>query len=341
EKQALLESHAQLLEAQIESQNQVLQRRIEHEQLLSAMAEQIRSSLELPEILNTIVSQLRQVLKCERVNIWQFINDDWDAQVIAESSLSDCSLIGVQLQNPCFKAGYAELYHQGRIRVVSDVYRANLAPAHLEMLERIHTRAKIIVPILFDDKLWGLLNVSEGKSTRTWEPDEIEFVSMLTGHVGLALQQAHTYQQLQRELRERQESEAILQHLLAGTATATGPSFFPALVQHLAEALKVSCVLVAELRDQQFQTLAVWQDGQLQANFSYTLSEPCLHRLHEQSCFCLNQGLFPENLGGMQLTTCLGARLENHEGKLIGIIRILDVRPLDNPLLQEILKSFA
>lgn len=358
EKQALLESHAQLLEAQLASQNQVLQRRIEQEQLMSAMAEYIRSSQGLSEILNTIVSQLRQVLKCERVNIWQFMNEDWDAQVIAESSLSGRSLMGVQLQNPCFKTEYAELYYQGRIRVVSDIYSANLAQPYIEMLEGINTRAQIIVPILFHDKLWGLLNVSEGGSTRTWQPDEIEFVSMFTGHVGLALEQAHTHEQLQQELRERQESEAILQHLLAGTSAATGPSFFPALVQHLAEALKVSCVLVAELREgtQQFETLAVWQDGQLHPNFSYNISEPCLHQLQEGVCSCLQQGVLPESLGdslGNSLgeiqstpacgvgTRCLGVMLENHEGKLIGTLRILDVRPLDNPLIQEILKCFA
>lgn len=343
ERQILLENHTQTLEHQIASQNQVLQRRIEQEKLVSMMTTQIQSSLNLSKLLDTIVRELRHILNCERVNIWQFINTNWDAKVIAESSFSDFSLLGFELKNSCFKEKYADLYRQGRIRIVSDVYNANLAPEHLKMLEEIHTRSKIVVPILLEEQLWGLLNVSEGQFPRSWKPDEVEFVTILTSHVSLALQQIKIHEQLQTELEERQESEAILQHLIAGTSATTGPSFFPALVQHIAEALNVACVMLVEIQDQRFQTLAVWQDGQLRPNFSYDLQTPCTEGLEDRHCHCLDwpQGLLPGTLGQISPESCLGVTLENHDGQTIGILRILDSRRLDNPRIKDLLKPFA
>jgi PAS domain S-box-containing protein len=249
----------------------------------------------------------------------------------------------LEIENRCFKQEYAALYLQEKIRVIPDIYQSNLSPDYIQILEGIHTRSKIIAPILLDGQLWGLLNVCEGQFPRQWQSDEIEFVTILSNHISLALQQVKIHEQLQKELHERQESEAILQHIIAGTSATTGPSFFPALVQHIAEALNVACVMVVENQPAQFQTLAVWQDGQLQPNFAYDLSTPCMEGLQERNCHCLNweQGLLPGSLGPVPQESCLGVTLENHAGEVIGILRILDARPLNSPRIKELLKPFA
>ena len=161
--------------------------------------------------------------------------------------------------------------------------------------------------------------------------------------MSLALQQVKIQEQLQKELLERQESEAILQHLIAGTSATTGPSFFPALVQHIAEALNVACVMLIEIQGHQFQTLAVWQEGKLHPNFAYNINTPCTQGLQERSCYCLDgdSDLLRTKTDPKLAQTCLGVTLENHTGEVIGMLRILDARPLNTPRIKELLKPFA
>ena len=88
-----------------------------------------------------------------------------------------------------------------------------------------------------------------------------------------------------------QESEAILQHLIAGTSAPIGPSFFPALVKHIAEALNVACVMLIEIKGERFQTLAIWQDGQLRPNFACNRGSSCFQGVQKPYCSCLNVDL--------------------------------------------------
>ncbi|MEM9772663.1 MAG: PAS domain S-box protein, partial [Cyanobacteria bacterium P01_D01_bin.73] len=71
--------------------------------------------------------------------------------------------------------------------------------------------AKILVPLLCGDTLWGLLNVSESDFSRNWTPEDVEFLKALSVQLAIAIQQATTHQQLQDELKERQLAEMSLQ----------------------------------------------------------------------------------------------------------------------------------
>ncbi|MDF0553338.1 PAS domain S-box protein [Kamptonema sp. UHCC 0994] len=203
EKVQLLEN---LLEQEVETRTIALKAKAGREKLVADVATQIRSSLSLQTILDTTVEQIRQVLGCDRVNIWQF-EADWETIVVAESTDSPLSLLGERINDTCFKQQEAEIYRQGRIRVVPDIFTTEMSDCHRQMLIRLQTRAKIIVPLLRSDELWGLLNVSESQYAREWLPEEVELLQALAVHLAIALQQATTHQQLQEELSTRQRIE--------------------------------------------------------------------------------------------------------------------------------------
>ena len=209
EKVQLLETRTAALEQQIEVRTIALKSQAEREQLVAVIATQIRSSLSLQTILETTVTQVRQLLGCDRVNIWQF-EADWQTIVVAESTDSTLSLVGERINDACLKQDQTELYRQGRTRIVSDIYTTAMADCHREMLIRLQTRAKVLVPLLCGDKLWGLLNVTESQHARHWQPEEIELLQALSVQLAIALQQATTHQKLQLELVERQQVEARL-----------------------------------------------------------------------------------------------------------------------------------
>ncbi|WP_083811331.1 PAS domain S-box protein, partial [Kamptonema sp. PCC 6506] len=198
-----------LLEQQVEARTAALNAKVQREKLVAALAAQIRSSLSLQTILDTTVEQVRQVLGCDRVNIWQF-EADWQTIAVAESTDSSLSLLGERIDDTCFKQEQAEIYRQGHFRVVTDTSTTEMSDCHRELLIRLQTRAKIIVPLLCGDKLWGLLNASESQHPREWQPEEVKLLQALSLHLAIALQQATTHQKLQEELRERQQAEAYL-----------------------------------------------------------------------------------------------------------------------------------
>ena len=209
EKVALLESRTVELEREVEARTLVLKTKAEQERLLTKLATQIRSSLSLQTILETTAQQVRQVLGCDRVNIWQFV-DDWQALVVAESTDSALSLMGEHIDNCCFKEDINEIYCLGHISVVTDIHQTEMSDCHRKMLANLQIRSKIWVPLSCGDKLWGFLNAAESQYSRSWKSEEVELLQALSEQLAIALQQATTHHQLQEELKERQQVEARL-----------------------------------------------------------------------------------------------------------------------------------
>ena len=209
EKVALLANRNLEIEQQVETRTAALNTKVQREKLLADLATQIRSSLSLQTILDTTVQQVRQVLGCDRVNIWRF-EADREIIVVAESTDSSLSLLGQRVNDTCFKQDNPEIYRQGQVRVVPDISTANISEYHRQMLIRLQTQAKIVVPLLCGDKLWGLLNASESQHPRDWQPEEVELVQALSVHLAIAIGQATIHQKLQNELIKRQRIEATL-----------------------------------------------------------------------------------------------------------------------------------
>ncbi|MBD2196429.1 MULTISPECIES: GAF domain-containing protein [Calothrix] len=331
EKVQLLEARNMELEQQVAARTNALNKKVEQAQLVSDIAMQIRSSLSLQTILDTTVAQVQQLLNCDRVMITR-LEADGEAIVVAESTNSSLSVLGERVKDTCFQ-DYQELYRQGRIRVVSDIYQMEMAECHREMLQNLQIRAKILVPLLCDDQLWGLLNVSESHQPREWQQSEIELLEALSVHLEIALHQATTHHKLQEELRDRQQAELTLQKLVNGTAAVTGDDFFPALVRHIAEALDVSYAIVSELVDNKLHTLGFWANRTLEPQIIYDPNcTPCESSLKYGEFYCDNQvqTSFPDDLDlvRMQAESYVGIALKDDLGNIIGNLCILHRQPL-------------
>jgi len=211
ERISLLEIRAAELERQVAERTAVMQVQGERDRLIARLAAQILASLDVQVILDTTVQQVRQILGCDRVNIWR-LDGDGTAWIVAESTHSEPSLIGEQITDRCVEEIQVDIDHQGAVRVIPDIYTTQMSDQHREMLIRIHTRAKILVPLFCEGELWGLLNVTESQ-TRNWQTSEIELMRSLSIQLGIALQQATHHQQLQAEIRDRHRAQQELAQL--------------------------------------------------------------------------------------------------------------------------------
>ncbi|MGF1515387.1 MAG: EAL domain-containing protein [Elainellaceae cyanobacterium] len=146
---------------------------------------------------------------------------------------------------------------------------------------------------------------------------------------------------------EQQQAEQQLQTLVEATASATEQDFFPALVQHVAEALDVSHAVVSEQLDTRHRTLAFWADGALQSSVIYDVAgTPCEQTVTCGRFYC-DRGLwqrFPDDahLADICAESYLGIALFGSDGAAIGTLCVFDRRSLGSPQrATDILQIFA
>ena len=190
-------------------------------QLLTEMTLRIRRSLNLEEILNTTVIEVRQFLQADRVLILQFA-PDWVSHVVVESVNPPwTSCLQETILDTCFQDNQGKPYLQGKVCTIRDVTRAGLTPCHRTLLERFQVRANLVVPIIEGQQLWGLLVAHQCSRPRQWHPFEVEFLSQLAEHVGLAIAQARL---LNQAIQQRQQLETQNQALERARADAEAAS---------------------------------------------------------------------------------------------------------------------
>jgi len=150
-----------------------------------------------------------------------------------------------------------------------------------------------------------------------------------------------------RDERERR-AEELLRHIVDGTAAVTGTAFFTSLVQHLAKALHVHRVYVAECLDaDRARSRAVWMGTGFAPGFEYDLADtPCMKVAAGETCLYAShvQDYFPQNrfLPRMNAQSYLGIPLWNSAGQVIGHMVLVDDKPMsDDPLWVSVLETFA
>ena len=169
----------------------------EKKDIVATIALRIGQSLDLEVILNQTVMEVRQFLKTDRVVIYRF-EPDWSGVIVAEAvTNSSQSIFGFKVKDPCFTAQHIEKYQQGRIQALSNVETADLTACYQEVLTSFKVKANLVIPIVANEKVWGLLIAHHCNSPRHWQEQEIELLKQLVIQVSIAVQQAELYEQVQ------------------------------------------------------------------------------------------------------------------------------------------------
>ncbi|MGK7953623.1 MAG: PAS domain S-box protein [Xenococcaceae cyanobacterium] len=202
----------------------ILRQQTERERLINQIAQQIRQSLNLEEVLATTVAEVRTFLECDRVLIYR-IWGDGTGSAITETVLSPYpKILGITFPEEVFPNEYHQAYIEGKSRAITNVDQADIEPCLAEFVKQFEVKAKLIVPIIQEirskDKtiscpyLWGLLIAHQCRHTRQWQHEEIELMKQLANQVAIAIQQSELYEQLQKlneelEHRVQQRTEEL------------------------------------------------------------------------------------------------------------------------------------
>ena len=172
-----------------------LQLAADRERLLSEIALRIRRSLDLKEILNTTVAEIRQFLQADRVFIAQ-LNPNCPCRTVAESvDPAWSSILGWEADMTAVEE-IRSLFQPDTVRVVNDTAAIAKTPFLKEYYGRCQVKAGMGVPIMLDDEMFGVLIVNQCSQTRTWQPFEVDLLEKLGTQVEIAIQQGQLYQRL-------------------------------------------------------------------------------------------------------------------------------------------------
>ncbi|MEP0753608.1 PAS domain S-box protein [Trichocoleus sp. Lan] len=168
----------------------------ERDRLLYEIALRIRRSLDLNEILNTTVEEVRQFLHADRVFI-SYFDEKGQGTTVAESVDPNFpSILGWVTENVAYKE-VQQIFELDRIRVVNDTTKVEKSAFIAEYHNRYQVKAGIGVPIMLGDKLYGILIANQCSAPREWQQYEIDLLDQLGVQVAIAIQQSSLFQQVQ------------------------------------------------------------------------------------------------------------------------------------------------
>jgi PAS domain S-box-containing protein len=227
-----------LLQRQISQRCQAelsLRQQTEGERLVNQIAQHIRQSLNLEEVLATTVADVRQFLLTDRVLIYR-VWGDGTGSAITEAVLPEYpAVLGKTFPPEVFPPEYHQAYAEGKSRAIADVHSEDVEPCLAEFVSEFGVRAKLVVPIVQEIRelapperseggektphtsrphLWGLLIAHHCRSPRKWQPLEIDLMKQLATQVAIAIKQSELYEQLRQlnaelEVRVRQRTEEL------------------------------------------------------------------------------------------------------------------------------------
>ncbi|WP_442939187.1 sensor histidine kinase [Nostoc sp.] len=178
---------------QVEAQLRLCAQR---DRLLAETLVRIRSSLNLEQILQTTVREVRQFLQADRVFI-ALNNANLGIRTIAESvDPKYPSISGWSTNDEAYLQELRSLLKDNFVRVVEDMTQIAVSPKVKAHCEKFQTKASLAIPIMLDDELFGALIANQCSGSRHWQPIEIDLLQQMSEQVAIAIHQSQIYQKL-------------------------------------------------------------------------------------------------------------------------------------------------
>ncbi len=222
---------------------QEIQEKLNREVLQHRIANRIRQSLELSEILKATAAEIRSFLGTDRVMVYRF-HPDGSGEVIAESIAGNRlpSMLGLNFPADDIPPQARERFIRDKVRSIvdlsqgqisfspgsaktrelplgSDILYRSVDPCHANYLKAMRVNYSLVVPILLgvnlvtkveksSAQLWGLL-VSHNVESFDFSEQQLEVLQQVADQVAIAIAQST----LLSQAREQQKQEATINHI--------------------------------------------------------------------------------------------------------------------------------
>ena len=226
-----------------------LKYQIEQKRIFDSIKLQINRKLELSDIIQVTIEQIRNFLNLDRLVIYQlnipqeYLRERREYKTVdrviyeVTSSSKVHSILNFQQEN-CQKMSRCwNRYRQGFTLAVNDIERSNLAPSLRQLMMQLQVKAKVVIPINIRGKLWGLLIAHQCHTPRIWSYHETQMLRQIAEYLGIAVHQSQYYEELrnQKKLLENQvqnQAQQIETALLAAKVASQSKHEFIGNISH-------------------------------------------------------------------------------------------------------------
>ncbi len=171
----------------------------ERDRLLGQVAMRIHQSLDLDTILSTTVTEIRHVMQTDQV--WLCFCDPETQELVSADSIAPNWSGNVKPLSGITREQLKQLqglFNQGSAWTVDDWQVVSLPESMLWCWSCQQIRASLAVPIELGGAFCGILIANECTGPRRWQTSETQLLLQLATQVGIAIQQANLYRQVQQ-----------------------------------------------------------------------------------------------------------------------------------------------
>jgi PAS domain S-box-containing protein len=181
----------------------LLKQQLQKTLLLEQITQEIRSSLDAKQILQTTAIEVGKALKVNRclIHTYSYVDSATIPIVVEYLEPGNMSILGLEI--PMEGNIHAQkVLQQDRAVVSNDVYTDPLLIWAKDFCEHIDLKSMIAVRTSYNGQPNGIIGVHQCENFRNWNIDEIELLEVVAAQVGIALEQANL---LDKEINQSKE----------------------------------------------------------------------------------------------------------------------------------------
>lgn len=193
-----------------------VQQQSEKEFLLRKITQDIRSSLNVEDILTYVCKGLADIFNIQRVTIIQYPNpEDYSEFKTVKEYKLDSKIIGSS--NFSVRPADANFYYEfgkswatfleksKNYLVINNISESQLPDFLKESYESFGQKALMFGTISKGSQKWGVMMLSEYNTTRSWTDEDLNLLELIADQLYLAIKQSEMYSQIQLQA-EREKS---------------------------------------------------------------------------------------------------------------------------------------
>ncbi|MBE9180574.1 PAS domain S-box protein [Oculatella sp. LEGE 06141] len=174
------------------------QQAIERERFMAAIAQRVRESLDLNQILTTTVEEVRTLLHVDRVVLLR-LQPQGEATIASEAVSPEYQpMLGASVKTPWLQHLETNDWCQGTHSISNIQADPLLSVSTFEYLMHYQVQAMLTVPMLQNGRVLSVLAAHQCSAPRDWQEYEISLLEQLATQVAIAIHQSELYQQMQQ-----------------------------------------------------------------------------------------------------------------------------------------------
>ena len=230
----------------------ILHYQAEQQRILNQVEIQINQHLDLLEIVQMTIEQVRILLELDRLVIYQIgvpvsstnsnniFTQLFDTVTYESRASDDIPSILYFHDEVCFSRSTKckDKYRQGFSLAVNDIEQApNFSACLKSLMRRLQIKAKLVTPIIVQNELWGFLIAHQCFAPRQWNNTQIGFMEQIAEYLAIAIYQNKSYQQLQQQKEQLEQqvktrAEQLKDALIAAQAANQSKHEFIGSMSH-------------------------------------------------------------------------------------------------------------